>query len=372
MKNWTSLDKAGHSVGAAILGIHSGDLAPHLVVGQNSPVNGSGNPSDDSGCRVCHVVSSHGRWVITQSEQGTPGDGLSFLYDLTNQDAGAATLAQQGTFAWAAMTSDGTYALTNSIDPSSTNPAIANSYAGTATSSFWQFGSTPVAATLTGLPSGIAAGYPSYAPDDKYVAYVDTTHLVDGGTGTTNVVQGPLVVASYSTTSQQFSAPRTLIGPGSGTPATGGRVGYPVFLPDDSALLFENETRTSQSDQVMVTRNGARSELWWMTLGTTPSATPLFALNGEDRGGAISTYLPSLPNNHGIAGATDPREQLQRGRPRRHHAQLRAHRAPRRRRRVCLGGLHQPARVRQSARAGTLDELAARLRHLPPASGRPP
>jgi hypothetical protein len=78
-----------------------------------------------------------------------------------------------------------------------------------------------------------------------------------------------------------------------------------VFLPDDSAILFENETRTSQSDQVMVTRNGARSELWWMTLGTTPSATPLFALNGKTAAGA-SSYLPSLPNNHGIAGATDP------------------------------------------------------------------
>ena len=130
VKNWTTLDKAGHSVGAAILGIHSGDLAPHLVVGENSPVNGSGNPSNDSGCRVCHVVSSKGRWVLTQSEQGSPTDGLSFLYDLSNPDAGATTLAQQGTFAWAGLTSDGTYALTNSIDPSSSNPALTNSQGG--------------------------------------------------------------------------------------------------------------------------------------------------------------------------------------------------------------------------------------------------
>ncbi|MGO9713519.1 MAG: hypothetical protein ACLQBL_31985 [Polyangiaceae bacterium] len=300
VKNWVNPDSAGNPVGAAILGIHSGDLAPHLVVGQNSPLNASGFPTDDTGCRVCHVVSSKGRWVLTESEQGTPTDGLSFLYDLTNQDAGATTLTPQGTFAWAGLTSDGAYALTNAIDPSSTNPAITNSYAGTATSSFWQFGTAPVQGTLTGLASGIAVGYPSYAPDDQFVAFVNAT-------GSTNNVQGPLAVASYSTTTQQFSTVRSLLTPDAGTPPTGERVGYPVFLPDDSALLFENEVRTSTTDNVMVTRNGARSELWWLTLGTSPQAAPLYALNGKLPGGA-SPYLPILPNNHGIGGTTDPQD----------------------------------------------------------------
>ena len=117
VKNWVNPDSAGNPVGAAILGIHSGDLAPHLVVGQNSPLNASGFPTDDTGCRVCHVVSSKGRWVLTESEQGTPTDGLSFLYDLTNQDAGATTLTPQGTFAWAGLTSDGAYALTEHDRP---------------------------------------------------------------------------------------------------------------------------------------------------------------------------------------------------------------------------------------------------------------
>jgi hypothetical protein len=54
----------------------------------------------------------------------------------------------------------------------------------------------------------------------------------------------------------------------------------------------------------MVTRDGARSELWWTTLGATPKAARLDALNGRANG---ATYLPILPNNHGIAGATDPR-----------------------------------------------------------------
>jgi hypothetical protein len=289
VKNWVNTDGAGNPVGAAILGIHSGDTAPTLVVGQNSPLNAQGIPTNDSGCRVCHVVSSRGKWLLTQSEQGTPGDGQSYLYDLTqmNVQGSSVTLPQQGTFAWAAMLSDGSYALTNSIDPSSTNPAITNSLAGTATSSFWQFGAAPASATLTGLPSGVAAGYPAYAPDNAYVAYVSAT-------GQTQNVQGPIVVASYNSMNQTFSSPQTM-----DTPQSGQRIGYPFFLPDDSGILFETEIRPSQSDNVMVTRNGARSELWWMKNGASPTPTALATLNGTG-------YLPIGPNNHGIAGATDP------------------------------------------------------------------
>ncbi len=289
VKNWGgNTDKAGHRIGAAILGIRSGDVAPALVVGLNS--------ADDTGCRVCHVVSSRGRWLLTQSEQGTPGDGQSFLYDLSaaNVQASAVTLTQQGTFGWAALVGDGTYALTNAIDPSSTNPAITNSAAGTATSSFWPFAPTPptTPGTLAGLPAGVAAGYPSYAPDDKRVAYVDAT-------GHTQNFNAPIVTAAYDSATHAFSGVTTVA-----TPAMGQRIGYPVFLPDDSGLLFETEVRTGQADNVMVTRNGARSDLWWVKLGATPVPVPLDTLNGKSGG---ASYLPTNPNNHGIPGATDPR-----------------------------------------------------------------
>ena len=129
VKNWAAADGAGNPVGAAILGIRSGDNAPTLVVGENSPLGSNGIPTNDSGCRVCHVVSSRGKWLITQSEQGTPGDGQSYLYDLTqaNVQGSAVTMTQQGTFTWAAMLSDGSYALTNEVDPSSTNPGVGDS-----------------------------------------------------------------------------------------------------------------------------------------------------------------------------------------------------------------------------------------------------
>jgi hypothetical protein len=292
VRNWTQTDSQKHPVGAAILGVRSGDIAPKLVAGVNSPLDSNGMPTDDTGCRVCHVVSSRGKWLLTQSEQGSPGDGQSYLYDLTqpNPQASAVMMGNLGMFAWAAMVSDGSYALTNSIDPSSTNQALTNSKGGSATSSFWQFGKSPAQGTLTGLtPSPVAVGYPSYSPDDKYVAYIDVT-------GSTNDVKGPLVKAAYDATAHTFSNQTTMVSPQSGQ-----RIGYPVFLPDDSGILFETELRSSTTDSVMVTRNGARSELWWIDTGATPKATALAHLNGKG-------YLPLGPNNHGASTASDPRD----------------------------------------------------------------
>jgi hypothetical protein len=293
VKNWTALDKAGHSVGAAILGVRSGDLAPKLIVGQNSPTDANGNPTNNSGCRVCHTVSSRGQFLLAQAEQGNPGNGRSFLYDLTAADVqgSAAQIAQEGVFGWAALVGDGTYALTNTINPSSTNPAILNSSNGSAKSSFWQFSAAPQAAVSVGLPNPVAAGYPSYSPDDKYLAYIDVT-------GQTQDVKGPLMEAAYDSATHTFSNLQTLH-----TPAAGQRIGYPVFLPDNSGILFETGVRSSQSDTVMVTRNGARSELWWTNLGASPQPVALETLNGKSGG---ASYLPVGPNNHGIAGASDP------------------------------------------------------------------
>jgi hypothetical protein len=282
VKNWgNNVDTMGNRIGAAILGVRSGDLGPSLVVGQDS--------SDDTGCRVCHVVSSKGRWLLTQSEQGNPGDGQSYLYDLTAMDVqgSSVTLMPQGTFAWAGLKGDGSYALTNSIDPSSSNPAINNSANGNATSSFWAFSASPVVGTLTGLPAGVAAGYPSYSPDDTLMTYVDAT-------GSTQNIHGPIVVASYAAATQTFSNPMTVV-----TPASGQRVGYPVILPDNSGIIFETQVRQG-SDNVLATRNGARSELWWTNLAGT--VTPVALANANGKG-----YLPIGAMDHGADfNAPDP------------------------------------------------------------------
>jgi hypothetical protein len=284
VQNWSNIqDTAGHYIGAAILGIRSGDTGPHLVVGATSA------PTDDSGCRVCHVVSSRGRYLIAQAEQpAAPNlDVTSFLYDLNdaNPQATATQFTTNGTFAWAAMLSDASYAYTNVIEPSSTNPAISAT-----TSALYAFGAPPgsgvLAAISTGLPTGVGAGYPSFAPDDQYLAYVDAT-----GTGT-NTQNCPMNVAAYDAATQTFSNVKTIY-----TPPMGTRAGYPAFLPDDSGVLFEQEVRNNGSDTVMVTRSGERSQIEWLKLGVSPMPVVLRNLVGI---GASGSYLPTGGNQHGL------------------------------------------------------------------------
>jgi hypothetical protein len=297
VKNWVTPDKAGHAVGAAILSVRSGDTAPKLVIGKDSPLDNNGIPKDDSGCRVCHVVSSRGRWLISQSELGNPNNGRSFLYDLTqsNIQASAVQIPQEGVFGWAAMTNDGAYVLSNAVNPSSTNAMITNAPNGTATSSFWSFGASPAISTLSGLPSGVAAGYPAFSPDTTMIAYIDATSQ-------TQNVHGALVVANYDASKQQFSNPQTIVSPGPGE-----RIGFPSFLPDNSGIIYEKEVRPSVQDSVLVTRSGARSEIWWISLAAGATPVRLDALVGRTNG---SSYLPSMGNNHGIPGASDPGSPL--------------------------------------------------------------
>ncbi len=291
VKNWTTTDKAGHAVGAAILSVRSGDTGPKLVIGKDSPLGGNGIPTDDSGCRVCHIVASRGRYIIAQAESGSPGNGASWLYDLNamNVQASGVLLAPDGTFAWAGMVGDGSYALGNAVNPSSSNPAIAGSSGGSATSAFWQFGPTPLVQPLTGLDPGIAVGYPSYSPDDTKVAFIDAT-------GSTNVLANrPLKSASYDAAMHTFSNEQTLY-----TPANGEAAGYPGFLPDNSAVVFEHQIKHGV-DNVVTTRNCSRSELFWNKGGMNVA---LDAANGHT--GAAS-YLPTAGMNHGIYQSGDPR-----------------------------------------------------------------
>ncbi len=62
-------------------------------------------------------------------------------------------------------------------------------------------------------------------------------------------------VADYASATRTFERPARGV-----RPSTGLRIGYPVFLPDDSALLFENGVRAGSDVAVDTTRNGAWSE----------------------------------------------------------------------------------------------------------------
>jgi hypothetical protein len=279
--NWGK-DKGNNAIGAAILSIRSGDTSPKVAAGQSS--------SDFAGCRVCHVVSSRGNTMVVESSDPSETDRHSHLYDLTNPTPVDTSLANQGVFTWAALTSDGSYALTNTVNPTASAPAISET-----TSTFWKFGAAPQQQPLVGLPLGLAAGYPSFSPDDKYVAYIDVT-------GSTGDVHGPIVKADYNTGTHAFSNVTSLY-----SPPPNQRVGFPVFVPDNSGIVFETSLRDGKycpqegvgTEPVLVTRCGARGELWWINTGTNPTPTKLSKLNGTG-------YIPTGPNNHGSTVASDP------------------------------------------------------------------
>ncbi len=280
VRNGLDKDTAGNWVGAAILGIRSGATAPKVIVGQDTP-------GAESGCVDCHVVAARGRWLIAQQTGAEQGSDLqSFAYDLQAADIQGSrhALPPDGTFAWAAMLKDASYVLTNTVEPANTAILTAT------TSSFWSFGSSagPQAATASGLPSSISAGYPIFSPDDRFVAYIDAT-------GNPNVGGGPLTVGNFDESSRTFSNLQAIH-----SAPMGDKIGYPAFLPDDSGIVFETGLRASQCDPQMVTRCGARGELWWINMSGTPTAVTLDALNGKS-GNAV--YLPLGPNNHGT-GAT--------------------------------------------------------------------
>ena len=281
-------DAAGHPIGAAVLSIRSGDTAPKVTAGKNS--------SDDSGCRTCHTVASRGKWFVAQDPGETTGvehDFPSHLYDLSQITPPDQSIAPTAKFAWAAMTSDGSLAFTNTTYPSCINQGVSNTQ-----SELWTMSATPALTTWTGLPAGLPAGYPAFAPDDKYMTYVDTT-------GHTNTAQGPLELAAFDLKTRAFSGVEQLA-----APASGQVLGFPSFLPDDSGVVFQTQVRGSPGGRegvfcsdanTIVTRIGARGEIWWVNTKGTPQPVALANLNGK-------SYLPLGPNNHGASTATDPND----------------------------------------------------------------
>ncbi len=276
-------DKAGNPIGAAVLSIRSGDLAPKVAAGFDS--------TDATGCHVCHVVASRGGSLVAQSEDKGYSDRHSYRHDLGKADAKGTSLAPDYKFAWSALTSDGALAFTNSTHLSCTNYGVDNS-----PSELWNMSNTPSKATMSGLPNGLQAGYPSFSPDDAYLSYIDVT-------GSPNDVHGPLTVASFNPATHAFSSVRSLA-----TPAQGKRLGFPSFTPDDNGVVYETQVRDGTTsgvegvycgDSELVTRAGARGELWWVNTQGNPKPVALDRANGKG-------YLPLGPNNHGASTGSDP------------------------------------------------------------------
>ncbi len=285
VQNSNFLDANNAQVGAAVLAINEGALAPTVVAGTSSPCASNSDPNcNGAGCRVCHVVAAGGSTLIVQQ-----GDyATTSWYDLKNGNAQTA-LFDKVLFAWAGLSTDGTLALTNSADLG----------AGTSTMQLYAFpaSSTTHATPLaTNLPDNVSGGTPAFSPDTKHVAFDLMGGTIQGTTG--NDTQ--LVAMDFDATTHDFTNLKVLA-----TMQNGNRAGFPSFFPTNDAVAFHRQLVPSAGAE-FGTRSGAQAQIWWSDLGSG-TARSLDALNGLDANGT-SSYLPTGPHNHGQGRSTPPND----------------------------------------------------------------
>ncbi len=137
----------------------------------------------------------------------------------------------------------------------------------------------------TGLSTFVSrAGFPTFAPNDKSVAFNLYAGPGNAGTGAGNGTQ--LAIMDFDRTTSTFSNGRLLYK--SKSPQ---RPAWPSFLPTANGVVFQTmELGVGIPKDQFETRNGTKGELWWVDTKTA-TATRLDRANGKG-------YLPTGPNNH--------------------------------------------------------------------------
>ena len=266
----------GTYVGAGVIGIRAGASDPFVVAGTTDPDGGV----HGAGCRACHTVAALGSRLIVQ--HGPPSSyPVTSSYDLLNGAAETVLTSYPSTFAWAALSPDGTMAVTNAVNMAA-NDSTTHVY------SFLPDGG-PIA--MTGL-DGVQAGTPTFSPDGKHIAFT----LHSGTVGSIHSKDTQVVVMDVDGTT--FENPRsvfTIPATDAGTGAT--CVGFPAFTPASDALLIQYQLAPCGSARFnpYLGTGGVRSEIWYTDLAGQ-NQIPLSTLNGKNADGTL--YVPTGPNNH--------------------------------------------------------------------------
>ncbi len=257
--------------GGATLAIQENTYDPMLIAGATT--------ADASGCRVCHVVSADGALLIVQKDDNM----LSSAYDLRNMNTERAFGdADRGKFGWSALSPDGAVALGNS-GPPGTN---VNNLATLNQSALYKVSDGSVL-TTRGLSEFVSqAATPVFSPDGKKVAF----NLYAGpGNANTQANGRSLVVMDFSKVDDTTYEVTNPIAVYNATGPAEHRPGWPFFLPDGNALVFQLELKPGDGNEQFVTRKNARGELWWTDL--EGHAHALDRANGKG-------YLPAAPLGH--------------------------------------------------------------------------
>jgi hypothetical protein len=266
----------GVYVGAGVIGIRAGASDPFVVAGTTDPDGGT----HGAGCRACHSVAALGSRLIVQ--HGPPSSyPVTSSYDLLNGYAEMVLTSYPSTFAWAALSPDGTMAVTNAVSMAA-NDSTTHVY------SFLPDGG-PIA--MTGL-DGVQAGTPTFSPDGKHVAFT----LHSGTVGSIHSQDTQVVVMDVDGTT--FDNPRSVFTIPAGDAGTGATcVGFPAFTPASDALLIQYQLAPCGSARFnpYLGTGGVRSEIWYTDLAGAHQV-PLATLNGKNADGTL--YVPTGPNNH--------------------------------------------------------------------------
>jgi hypothetical protein len=255
--------------GGATLSIEGGSFDPLLAAGSTTP--------DRSGCRVCHTVAADGSTLIALHNDGMQAS----VYDLRAKSERMLPSSDDGKFGWAALYPDGSAALGASGPPGlgGINPASLNK------SEMYRVsdGSTLTANGLSSVAT--QAVTPQFSTDGRKVVF--------------NAYQGPgadglpangrslfvMDVARPDANTFNFTNAKSVY-----TSAASSQIpGWPFFLPDNSGVVFELELAPGSGNEHLMTRKGARGELWWTDLAGHAHA--LDNANGDLTSG--DPYLPS-------------------------------------------------------------------------------
>ncbi|MGD0525634.1 MAG: WSC domain-containing protein [Polyangiaceae bacterium] len=292
----------GQPFGAATLQVPVNGTTPTVVVGYNDPT------LSGAGCRVCHNANAQGTTLLSNSylTDGNTGGGseaTTFTYNATLAtpaliQGSQALVGSYGSnvFTFAALSPDGTY-LFNSAGPASSGAASGlYTAAGVGISS--------------NVPGSLYAATPVFSPDAAHVAF-----NFNGGNAkplANSSADGRSLAMMDFAPPATFSNFRTLSTP----PSSALYSVWPTFLPPgQNGIVFQNSitsngrdwaaTRSTCDGTATCNNVGATGELWWVSTGTTPSATRLTNLNGGaymPRGNLVGTF--GVQNNSSTVSTT--------------------------------------------------------------------
>ena len=282
VKNSDSPDSYGQQYGAGTLAITSGATAPTLIAGVDSPA-ATGN---GTGCRVCHTVAANGQSLVTQASTINASSYATTVgIDLANDaTAGAGTALSTSNLTYPALYKDGTMLLSSAANFPYPGAALGT------TALYAVPAGTPVAG-VSGLPSGLQAGFPAFSPDGAHVSFNFWGGTFSSGSGGSTTASGDQVSLAMMDFDgmKTFANPRVLYTPASGTSVT-----YSSFFPNAAGIVFEVELTNPTSNWGYTWSNhatiGNTGELWWVDV-TSGMAHRLDALNGYTSSGSV--YLPN-------------------------------------------------------------------------------